>query len=179
MLPSADSAELMSQEERVVELLGTLKDAFATVRESWKEESRKMKAYYDRTHKNVEFKVGQYVVLYRPSGGKLQRKWRGVYRVTKVESEVSCEVRHIDTGEVTRAHVQRLKHYEMGEPIVERQRLRDAKVPEPAVGEPVVVRAEPDDAEDIAPTQVLSQSQPDAALAVEICLRSCRNTTSS
>ena len=162
MLPSADSDELVSQEERVVELLGTLRDAFATVRESWKEEARKMKAYYDKTHKNVEFKVGQYVVLYRPSGGKLQRKWRGVYKVTRVDSAVSVVVQHIDTGEVTRAHVQRLKHYEMGEPIVERQRLRDAKVPEPAVGEPIVVRAEPEDNSGIAPTQVLSQSPPTA-----------------
>ena len=132
-----EGEHLGNQEDHVVELLTTLRNAFRDVRESWQEESRKMKAHYDKTHRHVEFKVGQYVVLYRLHSKKLVRQWRGVYRIIEMKSPVSAIVKHIDNGEVTHAHVQRLKHYDMGAPIVERGR-HFVRVPEPPVGEAVV-----------------------------------------
>ena len=60
----------------------------------------------------INFTEGDFVLLSSPlARRKLQAKWRGPYRVTKLISEQIALVEHIITGELQEAHTSRLKLY--------------------------------------------------------------------
>jgi hypothetical protein len=76
-----------------------------------------MKQYYDRTHKVVEFSVGDLVTLYTPAmkegiSRKLQKVNSGPFTVEKKNSEVTFTISPGVSGRKTQVvHVQRLSPF--------------------------------------------------------------------
>jgi hypothetical protein len=76
------------------------------------------KAYYDRTHREVEFEVDDEVMVYFPVSHeglsyKLLPKWEGPFRVVQKTDSVTYRLRR-DSGKKLQTllvHVQRMKKY--------------------------------------------------------------------
>ncbi len=74
------------------------------------------KKHYDKTHKHVEFNVGEKVMLYTPKteiglSTKFLAKWSGPYTVITKVSPVNFRIETENKSKNMVVHVQRLKHY--------------------------------------------------------------------
>ncbi|XP_071944782.1 uncharacterized protein [Antedon mediterranea] len=65
----------------------------ASANHTKQKKQQKMKSYYDRTAKDIHYKVGEEVLIFLPEGaGKLDSKWQGPYKITKKVGEVDYEI---------------------------------------------------------------------------------------
>ncbi|XP_071954132.1 uncharacterized protein [Antedon mediterranea] len=65
----------------------------ASANHTKQKKQQKMKSYYDRTAKDIHYKVGEEVLIFLPEGaGKLDSKWQGPYKITKTVGEVDYEI---------------------------------------------------------------------------------------
>ena len=72
-----------------------------------------MKRYFDKSHKDVRFKVGEEVLLHVPRfsrGSKISAKNRGPYRITRKFSEVAFEIED-RSGKCEKVHISRINPY--------------------------------------------------------------------
>ncbi|XP_071948879.1 uncharacterized protein [Antedon mediterranea] len=65
----------------------------ASANHTKQKKQQKMKSYYDRSAKDIHYKVGEEVLIFLPEGaGKLDSKWQGPYKITKKVGEVDYEI---------------------------------------------------------------------------------------
>jgi hypothetical protein len=85
------------------------------VREFQSNSNAKAKARYDATHKPVEFALDQLVLVWTPpqvlGSQKLERKFRGPYRVIAKKSDVTYKVKHETSGKEMVVHINRMVEY--------------------------------------------------------------------
>ena len=94
------------------QLLKKLQDAYAKLNEDKVAHRDVYKTYYDKTHKEVSFEVGQYVMLFTPRTEvgmttKFLSRWTGPYKVTSKISPVNYRLEAYPNA----VHVQRLRRY--------------------------------------------------------------------
>jgi len=76
--------------------------------------AKTQKNYYDSKTRGLTFHKGQWVYLYQPQPllrqryKKLQRLWLGPYEITKFHSELTVEIKSINTNKTKCVHVDRL-----------------------------------------------------------------------
>jgi transposase InsO family protein len=97
-----------------LEQLKTLKKSYAKLLETKSLNQQKYKDYYDKHHKPVDFKVGDMVMLHRPTtvrglSTKLLPKWEGPYNVIEEINPVTFKIAN-DSNIFVR-HVQSLRKY--------------------------------------------------------------------
>ena len=75
------------------------------------EEQNKYKTYYDKTHRMVEFKIGDKVLILfdTPTKGPLMPRWEGPFLVKDKWDEVIYRVENED--KLISVHVRRMKPF--------------------------------------------------------------------
>ena len=111
VLPQDLVFNLRSQQK---ELLRTLRKAYDKVKNIREIEQEKYKLYFDKNHKNIEFKEGDQVWVYfgAPEAGKTYKLWskfEGPFTIKKKLDQVTYRVNKDDKELVV--HVQRLLKY--------------------------------------------------------------------
>ena len=106
--------EYNNEAEYKLALLKTLKSAYEKLRHTKEIEQEKYKSYFDKTHKNIEFKEGElaWVFFGLPEAGKTYKllpKFQGPYEVIKRLDAVTYRLKKDD--KIIVAHVQRLLKY--------------------------------------------------------------------
>ena len=91
-----------------------ISDAYQSAKAHQDSSDLAQKCVYDARHHSVHFDIGSLVFLHSPVhkpgvSPKLSNTYVGPYRILRQLSEVLYEISHIDTGKVTKAHVQRLQ----------------------------------------------------------------------
>ena len=96
-----------------VDLTKRIGEAFTLAKESQEKSDAARKKLYDAKHQPVALDEGTLVLLHSPLhkpglSPKLAPKFQGPYRVVSQESPVLYQIRHLQSGKVTRVHIQRL-----------------------------------------------------------------------
>ena len=97
---------------RLENLKPNLKTAYKMARDYARESHANNKRYYDRSAKEREFSVGDFVYLYNPAvkagvSAKFRRPWTGPWRITDRKSQLNYEIMNQQGKHVV--HVNRLK----------------------------------------------------------------------
>ena len=89
----------------------TLKEAYGKLMARKIEEQNKYKTYYDKTHRMVEFKIGDKVLILfdTPTKGPLMPRWEGPFLVKDKWDEVIYRVENED--KLISVHVRRMKPF--------------------------------------------------------------------
>ena len=92
----------------------TLKESYAKLLETKSQNQQKYKEYYDRHHKPVDVKVGDMVMMHRPTtvrglSSELLPKWEGPYNVIEEINPVTFKI--ANESNVFVRHVQSLRRY--------------------------------------------------------------------
>jgi hypothetical protein len=95
-----------------LKLLKTLHDAYAKLNKDKIQERDVYKTYYDQTHKNVTFHVGEEVMLFTPRTEvglttKFLSRWTGPFKITHQVNPVTFRLEHHSNP----VHVQRLRPF--------------------------------------------------------------------
>jgi hypothetical protein len=105
-------------DEYKIELVKTLKDAYALLNNTKENECRKYELYYDKTHKDIQFNKEDLVWVYTKVNStdpklssKLLARWRGPYKVINKLNEVNYRVLEIATEKTKIVHVSRISKY--------------------------------------------------------------------
>jgi len=105
-------------EEYKIDLVKSLKDAYAKLNKTKENEREKYKLYYDKTHKSVEFYVGDLVwVYFKPQSAdktissKFLASWKGPYEVVKQVHEVNYRIKELNSDKNQIVHVSRMSKY--------------------------------------------------------------------
>lgn len=104
--------------ETVTEMLERIQKTRQHAVESIAREQEKQKKRFDKTHREVEYKIGEEVLLYTPyrkvgKSEKLLHRWGGPYKVTKKLNDVNYEIEMRKGNKVwyDTVHVNRMKSF--------------------------------------------------------------------
>lgn len=101
-----------------MQLVKRLQEAYAKLNRDKIQERDVYKTYYDKTHKNVSFKVGDFVMLFTPRTEqglttKFLPRWTGPFKVTHKVNPVNYRLE----DHAHPVHVQRLRPYRPWSPF--------------------------------------------------------------
>jgi hypothetical protein len=105
-----------SREEYKIKFLNRLKQAFSKLLIQKEKEQNRYKKYYDKTHKHVNFNIGDQVMVYTPVAKvglspKFTPRWKGPSIILERLDDVIYRVEEIKTNRVSAVHVQRLRRF--------------------------------------------------------------------
>jgi len=85
-----------------------LREAYETLIKHKEKEQKKYKRYYDKSHKDVQYNMGEQVlILYEsPAKGPLMLRWEGPFTIIQKVNSVIYRLEIED--KITTAHVQRM-----------------------------------------------------------------------
>lgn len=121
ILPS--DSDLPSTETETSNFLNKLKEARDTAKKAVEKAQKKQKDGYDQTHNNIEYQVGDYVMLYKPrpqvdKSKRFLHYYVGPYKILQKLSPINYQVTHATkirpTGSedlTETVHISRLKPY--------------------------------------------------------------------
>ena len=120
-LPLKNNKRQIKESDQVgyqMQLVKRLQEAYAKLNRDKIQERDVYKTYYDKTHKNVSFKVGDYVMLFTPRTEqglttKFLPRWTGPFKVTHKVNPVNYRLE----DHAHPVHVQRLRPYRPWSPF--------------------------------------------------------------
>ena len=86
-------------------------DAIDITKELLKEVKEKQKFYYDKNTKEVNYKIGDTILLkeMHNAPGKFNMRWEGPYLVKEKKSDVNYRIESLDKKKTILTHVDRMK----------------------------------------------------------------------
>jgi hypothetical protein len=100
--------------EYVDQLVERMRKSFIVVREQSRRSAERQKYYYDTKAHGSPFKEGQFIWLFDPTkrkglSSKLQRRWKGPFKIIQKISESLYKINMIKNGKTQIVHYDRLK----------------------------------------------------------------------
>ena len=106
----------IDQNQYKTQLTHRLRESFDVARKTQSIFNSRKKEYYDRSHSDIKFKIGSFIILRTPTAKvglskKLIPQFNGPYEVLQKCSDLNYKVKCLKNNKIQRVHVQRMIKY--------------------------------------------------------------------